>query len=478
MKIAFSKKNIWDKTPGKVKKIVGSIVKYIPVCYLLGRRYRRTKEFIEDSQWWSTEKTIEYQILELRRICSLAFERSSYYNKIFSSAGFNKKDLENITDLKMLPVIDKNTIRDNLESMMTVPVWSPNVEYVSTSGTGGMPLRFYSGSNRSSVEYAYLVSMWERAGYKLGNTMAVFRGKIVSEDKSGFRHEYDPILKHHYYSNFHMNDQNMESYLHHMRTIGPFYLHVYPSSVATLARFILRSGVEAPKNILGIIAESENVYVEQRMMVEKIFNCRYFSSYGHTEKLVAAGECEKTRNYHVWPTYGFFELLDENGNEVLTPGEQGEIVGTGFINTVTPFIRYRTGDYAIYIGDRCKECGREQKIISELRGHRIQESLIAYDNSFISWTAVNVHDDTFENVIQFQFYQDTPGYAVLRIVPSEKFNNTDKHRIMVNLSKKFDGRLNFILEIVKNIIPTKGGKAIYVEQRTPGIESNRGGIIV
>jgi phenylacetate-CoA ligase len=296
-------------------------------------------------------------------------------------------------------------------------------------------------------------------------TMAVFRGRVVPENSKGLHHEYDPIFRHHFYSNFHMDDQNMRRYLDHVRSIGPCFLHVYPSSVANLARFLFRSGIEPPQNVLGIIAESENVYPEQRQMVEKVFGRRYFSSYGHTEKLVAAAECEKLTNYHVWPTYGYFELLDENGHPITTPGQRGEIVGTGFINTVVPFIRYRTGDYATYIGESCNECGRAHPIIADIRGHNIQENLVACDGSLIAWSAVNVHDDTFENVLQFQFYQDTPGRALLRIVPTPGFGEKDQQRIRQNLGRKFDNRLEFEICMTDSISLSKSGKAIYVDQQ-------------
>ena len=49
---------------------------------------------------------------------------------------------------------------------------------------------------------------------------------------------------------------------------------------------------------------------------------------------------------------------------------------------------------------------------SDIRGHRIQEVLIAVDGSEISWTSLNMHDDTFLLVRQFQFTQEIPGQAV------------------------------------------------------------------
>ncbi len=468
MKSALSRKNAWERAPKPMKAVAGVLLNLIPLQYVLGTRFRRTLQFLKNAQWWSADQAREYQLTNLKRICTLAYERTAYYRETFSGIGLNPGDIKTVEDFYRIPTIDRGTLRDNLERMCTVPAESSKVDYISTAGTSGAPLRFYIGSDRSQVEYAYLISSWQRTGFKLGMKMAVFRGRVVPENSKGLHHEYDPLLRHHFYSNFHMNDQDMGLYLDHVRTIGPCFLHVYPSSVANLARFLLRSGIEPPQNILGIIAESENVYPEQRQMVEEVFKRRYFSSYGHTEKLVAAAECEKSTNYHVWPTYGYFELLDDKGHPVTTPGQRGEIVGTGFINTVVPFIRYRTGDYATYLGDHCNECGRAHPIIADIRGHRVQENLIARDGSLIAWSAVNVHDDTFENVLQFQFYQETPGRALLRIVPAPGFGEKDRERIQQNLGRKFDNRLEFEICTCDAIPLSKSGKAIYVDQQIQG----------
>jgi phenylacetate-CoA ligase len=471
MKRAFSRKNLWDGLPRALKAAVGPVVGVIPPQYLLGRGFRRALHFVQEAQWWPATRAREYQLAQLRRICTIAYEKTPYYRRTFSAAGFDPRDLNAVEDLRRLPTISRETLRDHLHEMCAVPPWSPRVDYVTTAGTSGAPLRFYIGAHRSQVEYAYLVASWQRADFRVGTPLAVFRGRVVAENGSGGRHEYDPLLRQHFYSNFHMTDANMRRYVEHVSQIGPCFLHAYPSSAAALARFLRRSGHIAPNNIRGIIAESENVYPEQRQMVEQVFGCRYFSSYGHTEKVVAAAECEKTTNYHVWPTYGFFELLDVEGRPVARPGERGEIVGTGFINGVVPFIRYRTGDYATYIGDRCNDCGREQPIIADIRGHNIQESLVARDGSLIGWSAVNVHDDTFDNVRQFQFYQEVPGRASLRIVAAPGFAVNERSRIRRSLGKKLDGRLELSIELVDSIALSGRGKAIYVDQRIAGAQA-------
>ncbi len=465
MKRALSRKNLWDQLPRTVKAPLGWFLGKIPPRFLLGAQFRRKAAFVRQAQWWPSEQLRAYQLAALKQICTLAYDKTGYYRRQFDGVGFKPEDLTSLDAMSALPTMDKNTVRQHLQEMLARPATGPGIDYCSTGGTSGTPLAFYMGKERSATEYAYLTVSWERLGYQLGETLAVLRGRVVRPDRQGLYHEYDPLLRHHYYSNFHMTDENMGRYLKHIATLGPCFLHVYPSSVAALAQFILRRGGRAPENIRGIIAESEMVYPEQRKMAEEVFGCRYFSCYGHSEKLVQASECEHSTDYHVWPTYGYFELLDDHGNPVTTPGQRGEIVGTGFINTVMPFIRYRTGDYAVFGGNRCEACGREHTVIRSLEGRWPSGGLFATDGAFISMTAINLLDDSFSRVKQFQFYQDTPGKAVLKIIPTDGFGETDGRNIQRSLGRKFEERLLFTIQTVESIPLTPSGKTVYVDQR-------------
>ena len=465
MKKALSKKNLWDKTPPLLKSTLGAGLGLLPLPWLLGKRFRSICRFVHDAQWWQAERVHQYQLDKLREILTLAYKKTTYYHQVFDSIGFSPQDFQTLDDMNKLPIIDKQVIIDNLSDMCTKSVTSGNIDYGSTGGTSGTPLHFYINANRSATEYAYLTTSWQRAGFKLGEPMAVLRGQTVEPDRNGLRHEYDPILRHHYYSNFHMSDENMARYLEHIATIGPCILHAYPSSAQTLAKYIIGNAQQYPINIKGILLESENVYPDQVSIIEKAFKSKTFSCYGHSEKLVMACQCEHTDNYHVWPTYGYFELLDDDGVPITTPGKRGEIVGTGFINTVVPFIRYRTGDYAKYVADHCHACGRQHTIISDLKGRWPQGELIATDGSAISMTTLNVHDDTFKNVLEYQFHQPTPGKATLCVIPITNLNETEQKLIIDNINKRLQGQIMLDLEIRTKLFKTARGKQPRVVQK-------------
>ncbi len=472
MKIAVSRKNLWERSPWWIKTYVGTALRLVPPGFLLGKQFRDTLQFVDEAQWWPAERAREWQLEQLRSICRLAYEHTQYYRRSFDAVGFDPGDLNSLEDLRRLQLIDKGTVRENMEEMATIALTSPSVDYVATGGSSGRILRFYIGADRSATEYAYLLSSWGRAGYGTKCAQAVFRGQIVKEDRTGLLHGYDPILRRHYYSNFHMTDANVRAYLQHVSTIGPCYLQVYPSSCNALASAITRQDLRVPENIRGILAGSENVYPGDREAAEEVFGVRYLSWYGHCEKLVLASECEHSTAYHVWPTYGYCELLDDAGNPVTEVGKSGQIVGTGFINRVIPFIRYQTGDRGYYGGDSCAQCGREHLILTKIEGRWPQGCLVARDGSKISMTAINLHDDTMEDVIEYQFHQRSPGKAVCRVVAARPLNDAQRARIIGGMNARLQGQVELTLETQSELDKTERGKLVRVVQEIPGVEND------
>ncbi|MES2474701.1 MAG: phenylacetate--CoA ligase family protein [Verrucomicrobiota bacterium] len=470
MKKSFSKKNLWEAVPVGLKGPLGSLIGVVPLPRLLGKTYRQWDALVAEADTWSRRQIESFQLARLREICGLAYEKSAYYRDSFDRVGLKPSEIQRCEDIRVLPIIDKQMINCHRDALLTVDPAAPGLDYVATGGSGGEPMRFLIGKDRSAIEYAHLARSWMRVGYAHGIPKAVIRGQVLADRGDGLHYAYDPLLRNHGYSNFHLNDDTMARYLEHISGIGPCFLHTYPSTLAMLVRFMKRHNLRGPSNLRGLLLESENVHESDREAAELQFGVRYFSSYGHSEKLVMAAECEHSSDYHVFPTYGYFELVDEAGNPVTEPGKEGEIVGTGFINHAMPFIRYRTGDYATYVGNSCEACGRQHSVISGIRGHRTMERLIAMDGSSIPYSAVNVHDDTFEDVLQFQFRQEVPGKATLRLVPAKA--NVDIQKIISTLEARLQGRVALTAEVVVEIALTARGKSIFVDQRVKSLASD------
>lgn len=462
MRKALSRKNLWEASPRWVKNSIGKVFGLFPAANILGGGFRSNLRFARETEQWPSGKTKDYQLQQLQEVLRRAYEKTDYYREQFDRIGFRPEDFKSVEDMSSLPFIDKGIVIGNLDRMMTTPKDTAGIDYVATGGSSGNQLRFYIDAGRSATEFAYLSASWERCGYQVGMPTAVLRGQIVPPDRNGLRHEFDPILRRHYYSNFHMDETSIKRYLQHIETIGPCFLLCYPSSAFAIAQFLVKTRTSFNAQIKGVLIGSENVYPDQRKYIEEALGCRCFSWYGHSEKLVMAAECESSSDYHVWATYGYCELIDEKGSPIRLAGQRGEIVGTGFINTVVPFIRYRTGDYAEYVGDRCEACGRETMILRNLEGRWPQGDLVGKDGGLISMTTVNVHDDTFDKVRDYQFRQSVPGQAILSVVPLGDLTENDRKRIVEAMNKRLQGQITLELKVRSELVQTGRGKIMRV----------------
>ncbi|MDD3373821.1 MAG: phenylacetate--CoA ligase family protein, partial [Methanoculleus bourgensis] len=143
----------------------------------------------------------------------------------------------------------------------------------------------------------------------------------------------------------------------------------------------------------------------------------------------------------------------------------GEVVATNLTNYVCPLIRYRTMDLATAAQGPCT-CGRHYPLLEHVEG-RLHEFIVTKDRRLISMTAVNMHSDVFDNVVQFQFYQEKVGEVLLRIVRKPGYTDRDTDYILSELEKKFEGDVDVTVHFVTKIPRTRRGKYRFLIQDLP-----------
>lgn len=244
----------------------------------------------------------------------------------------------------------------------------------------------------------------------------------------------------------------------------PLHLQAYPS-VATITADLIHDRKDVGRvKFQSVLLASENIYEWQKEKISRAFGVkRIFGFYGHVEQVILAPMCEYSDQYHVWPFYGFTEILNGSGKQV-EEGEIGELIGISFWSYATPFIRYRTMDLAKKGKFGCEKCGRRYQLLEKIDG-RLQELIVTKTGRHISMTAINMHSDVFDHVKQFQFYQDTPGRVTFKIVPKTNYVAKDAVKIHHELMKKLGDDTELEIVFVDEIHRTKQGKWRFLEQR-------------
>ena len=294
-------------------------------------------------------------------------------------------------------------LRDNIRDF-TIKSGESKALYVSTTGgSTGIPFNFYVDREFSEAEYAFMYNAWETIGWKETDYGIRLRGAHLGDEnhlmkKNGY-HLYAM-------SSSFITEDNYQKYMHMIERSKATYLHVYPSTIVDLSHLIIKNHDEGRLKIKHIFLGSENLYVWQKELIISAFpGAHLMSWYGHSERAILAPWCEHEQRYHLNPFYGFSEIL--KGDKTTEEGEVGELVGTAFWMFGTPFIRYRTNDYAEKGPDHCEKCGRHFQLLNYVDG-RASEIIVGRTGRRISLTVFAgsiMHGKTFEHINQFRFIQ-------------------------------------------------------------------------
>jgi phenylacetate-CoA ligase len=439
--------------PRGVQSGLGLAYRWLPESWRWGSRYREFKRLTEDTERWSWEELRDYQLKQLRIVLHHAANYCPFYQRTFARAGFRPEELREIEHLQHCPLIEKKDLIENIAMMASSQVKRSRRLYITTGGSTGVPVGFYlqKGVSRPK-EQAFLEAMWRRAGYFKGARLAVIRGHVTSEEAQGRIAGYDATRDWLMLSSYHLTIERLPEYLEALERFKPDLLHAYPSAALQLAEFLERARQTWRVPIRGLLAGSERLTIPQKRLLERVFKCRVYRWYGHSERVVLAGEGSSSELYYFWPTYGFVEFGP--------PNEEGlcEVIGTSFHNLAMPLIRYRTGDYVRPADPRVDgELDFPWPAASAVDG-REQEFLISRSGRRISLTALNMHDSIFDDLYAVQFYQNREGKAEFRYVPGHNFSNARLSQIEAGLRRKLGDDFEVELRAMEEVEKTERGK--------------------
>lgn len=466
----YNYKALYDRTPRWLKRAAGFAYSRIPLTVRYGSQYQDFKQLIARSEFWQPEQLEAYQMSKLSELLHHAYKNVPYYRETFDKVGLKPADIRTSSDLQALPILTKEDLRDRQADLVARNVPESVRLYITTGGSTGIPVGFFlqKGLSRSK-ELAFIQDQWSRVGYCEGDRCAVIRGALIHRTASGVHWDYEPIKNHLLMSSYHITDATTPQYLEALAAFRPKFIQAYPSALTLIATYMKANNIPAPAGLRAILCGSENLYPSQRQLLEETFDCRVFSWYGHSERAVLGGECEHSSDYHLYPQYGLTEVVDGRGAYLDQDGDIGEIVATGFDNFVMPLIRYRTMDVGVIAKGNCA-CNRHYPRLKRIDG-RLQELILTKIGRRISMTAINMHSPVFNNLNQFQFYQDVAGKVTFLYSPKSTFGAGDESSIRLELGEKLGADVELLLKPVDEIPRTPSGKYRFLIQKIPNVHA-------
>lgn len=444
---------LYERLPEGVRRSVGWSYRQLPARWRLGARYPAFRKLAAESESWDVDQIREFQTRQLRQVLIHAGNHCPFYQERFARARFQPELLRGPEDLAACPFTDKGDLQQHLPQMVSSAIPPSQRLYITTGGSTGVPVGFHlqKGVSRPK-EQAFLEAQWRRAGFTEGARLAVIRGHVTTESAGGRIARHDPTRDWLMLSSYHLTEERLPEYLEALERFRPDILHAYPSAALQLAEFLERAGQSWRLPLRCLLAGSERLSLPQKRLLERVFGCRVFRWYGHSERVVLAAEGRQSELFHFWPSYGFVEFGP--------PDEEGfcEVIGTSFHNLAMPLVRYRTGDL-VRLADPRRDGDLEfpWPAVAEIAG-REQEFLVSRTGRRISLTAFNMHDAIFDDLYAVQFFQEQPGHAEFRYVPSPAFQRTRLDAIRAGVQRKLGDDFTVEFREVRETEKTARGK--------------------
>ena len=405
---------------------------------------------IEKIQFYSRRELDIYQNYKFRKLILHAFNNVRFYRKWFRTHNLNHNDFKTVSDIKKLPILTKDIIRQNFDDFISLNSKKYKPILLMTTGSTGLPFQFYVDKMALIKERASYWRQWRLYNVKFKDRRAILRGTLVHEHgtKAQSLWKYGFFNKELNLNTFHMNEENCKKIIAEIIHFRPKLLQVYPMALYTLSYYIKNFGIKFPS--LKMIHFSSEAYTPiHRDFIKQQFTCPILDRYGQSEIVLNAFECKPENGYHVEEENNILELLDKNEDQV-SEGESGRIIGTNLFNYSMPLIRYSTEDLAVMGESNCS-CGRYTKKLKSIQG-RILDQIITEDKSLISGISFYHYwkhriIEKIPNISYVQIVQPKLKELIITILPNRLYSKKDEKKIVEEL-KNLVGKLKFSFEYI------------------------------
>jgi phenylacetate-CoA ligase len=439
------------KSPVMLQNIILSLYGLRVLNVRYAGNYNKYKQQYTRRLKYSRKEVSAYQNQELASILKYSVMNIPYYKDVFSKNNFDVTHVKTVEDLKCLPLLEKDTLRKIPQQFVNES--QKKVLTLHTTGTTGTPLRIYCNNYDRQRNYAYFDRWLESLGIGASGKRATIGGRIIvpqKQDKPPFW-RYSYFQKNMLYSSYHLTDENMGSYIDALRKYSPGYIDTYPSSIYSIAEFAMRNGINLKGITNYIVTSAETLFSYMRSTIESAFEAKIYDQYGAAEMCVFVGQCKNGR-YHIHDDYGIVEFIADNGAPAK-PGEEAEIVCTGFVNKTMPLIRYRIGDRGVLSDEKC-ECGLPFPVMEKIIG-RMDDVIITPDGKKVGRLSPVLKGFPIKEA---QYVQEDINVLKVLIVKGETYSEKTQKDVEQELRKRVGNAIQVEFKYVDHIIRGKGGK--------------------
>ncbi len=402
---------------------------------------------LKESQYWDRMKIENYQLKQLNNLIVDAKKNVKSYQREKYKNISTFKNLDSFS--KYNPIIEKEYIRENADFLISNNNNKRFKHY--TGGSTGKPLSVDVSELAVAYRIASHIRFYNWWGINMfdRNVLIWKKRKQKKSMRSFFKKIELKLLGRLELDVFNINDRTIFDYFNKIENFKPKYIRGYKSGVFELARLMEKHNLQFTNSKLKmVVVTSETLFLQERLFIEKILKCKVANEYGAADGGLYAVECPD----------GSLHINEES--VFISSDMDDSAYSTELFNNTMPLINYRNEDIVVF-SDRSCSCGRNLKVIKEIKG-RISDYILCSDGTKKHCYAAdlileNIAAKYKDSITQFRITQINYKLKI-KIIPGNNFVKELFREIESEIFVEISKDLEIEFQLVQHIKREKNGK--------------------
>jgi len=305
----------------------------------------------------SPEEQNQLQLERLQSTLNRAYRNVPFHKKRFKEMGIDLSQIENLSDIALLPFMERRNISENYPyNLFAVPLRDIVRIHTAPGTTHNPTVSGYTPQDLSNWQ-SILARTLQAAGVTAHDILQITLNPGLSNWGRDYKYAAEAIEA----SVIPHTPMAIEKKLMVLRDYKTSVLITTPSSALQLADYVRKNEININVfELKTLILTGEAIAGDDRRMLEETLHVTTWSHYGLSEVPgpAIAFECSAHEGLHINEDHFLPEIIDPDTGNVLPEGDVGELVLTTLTTRAFPLIRFKTGDQAKIIKTPCS-CGRK-----------------------------------------------------------------------------------------------------------------------
>ncbi len=393
---------------------------------------------------------------KLKLLINHSYSNIGWYRGKMQEAGINPYDINSLKDFAYLPVLTRDDIRDYSDQMRLLR-YRGKIFKASSSGTTGIPIKYYQDVNALSAGVAAGHILMGLSGWKPGMRNVHIWGNMESiKQWNKLSSQIKQLLynKKNIASPLINNPEKILPVVREIIKFSPQIIDGYTNSIYELANYLKDNGLKI-HNLKMVFTTGENLEKFQKNMIEEIF-APVSDLYGCGEINGIACRPIGEDKYYIFDPHVFVETLTDENSGLK------EILITDLDNLYMPFIRYKVGDMIDSIKPGSRENNYPFSYFTSIYG-RTADHIVLPDGKKLF--PINIFGGTVYRKYPTLTRHKTIWNGEKLIFIFETPSNTNIEALKSEIGLSLKGySIEYEVQFTDKILPGKSGKHQYFER--------------